>query len=62
MIIPATGTLNKVAGFNKIVVEIDSIIEDIIRSKEVTNYVFVGLNHEEDFPNISVEVVHVQPL
>jgi hypothetical protein len=62
LIIQAAGTLNKVAGYNKTVVKIDPLIEDIIRSREVTNFVSLRLNHEEEVPNIYVEVVHVQPL
>ena len=61
-IIPPAGTLNKVAYYNKTVVEIDQLIDDIRRFREVTSVVFVGLNHEEEVPNISVGVVHVQPL
>lgn len=62
MIIPVADTLKKVSGYNKIVIEIDPLIEDIIRSREVTKSVFVGLSHEEEVANISVGVVHVQPL
>ena len=60
--IPPTCTLNKVVDYNKTVVEIDPLIDDIIRSKEVTNVMFVGLNHGEEVPNISFEVVSEQPL
>jgi len=62
VIIPPTGTLNKVADYNKTVVEIDPLIDDIIRSREVTNVMFVGLNHGKEVPNISVGVVSEQPL
>ena len=60
-----TDTPNIVACCSKTVVEIDPLIDDIIRSKAVTNCEFVGnvLNHEEEVSNISVAGVHdVQPL
>ena len=60
-----TGTPNIVAGCSKTVVEIYPLINDIIRSKAVTNCDFVGnvLNHEEDASNISVaRVLDVHPL
>jgi len=62
VIIPPTCTLNKMADHNKTVVEIDPLIDDIIRYREVTNVMFVGLNHEEEVPNISVGVVSEQNL
>ncbi|RHN57137.1 hypothetical protein MtrunA17_Chr5g0437141 [Medicago truncatula] len=55
------GLLKKVIDYNTTVVEIGPLIDDI-RSREVTNVRFVGLNHEEEVPNISVEVVSEQTL
>jgi hypothetical protein len=57
VIIPPAGTLKKVTNYNTTVVEIDPLIDDIIRYREVINVSFVGLNHEEEVPNISVGVV-----
>jgi hypothetical protein len=47
---------------SKTVVEIDPLIDDILRSKEIATCVFVGdvLNHEEEISNISVGAGHVQ--
>ncbi|MCI08844.1 NADPH:quinone oxidoreductase-like, partial [Trifolium medium] len=46
---------------SKIVVEIDPIVDDIIRSKEAMTSMFVGdvLNHEKENPFISVEATPV---
>ncbi|AES72172.1 DUF4283 domain protein [Medicago truncatula] len=57
--------LCRLSSSSKTVVEIDPLIDDIIRSKAVTNCEFVGnvLNHEEEVSNVSVARVHeVQPL
>lgn len=58
--VTAKGTPNIAACSSKIVVEIYPLIDDIIRSKVVTNFEFVGnvLNHEEEVSNISVARVH----
>ena len=48
---------NIAADCSKIVVEIDLLVDDIIRSKEARTYMFVGdvLNLEKEVPFISVE-------
>ena len=45
VIIPPACILNKVANNINNVVVIDLFINDIIRSRKVTNIVFMGLNH-----------------
>jgi low affinity Fe/Cu permease len=65
VIVPPKGTPHDVVGCSKTVGEINSLIDDIIRSKEVTTCEFVGnvLNHEEEVHNIFVAAGHhVQPL
>ncbi|KAK2360275.1 hypothetical protein QL285_085560 [Trifolium repens] len=54
-------TPNIAADCSKIVVEIDPLVDDIIRSKEARTYIFAGdvLNHEKEVPFISVEAVPV---
>ena len=56
---------NNVADYNKTFVEINPLIYDILRSKRVKIYEFVGnvLNHEEEeVHNISVGAAHMQQL
>ncbi|MCI13099.1 hypothetical protein A2U01_0034212, partial [Trifolium medium] len=53
---------NIAATCSKIVVEIDPLVDDIIRSKEAMTYMFVGdvLNHDKEIHFIYVEAVHVR--
>ncbi|GAU22855.1 hypothetical protein TSUD_282220 [Trifolium subterraneum] len=54
-------TANIAADCSKIVVEIDPLVEYIIRSKETETYLSVGdvLNHEKEIPLFSIEAVPV---